>query len=37
LATALAEEPVFNGDLLMGAAAGYLLVGFTGGLQPGGP
>jgi hypothetical protein len=28
----LAEEPVFNGDLLMGAAAGYLLVGFTGGI-----
>jgi hypothetical protein len=28
----LAEEPVFNGDLLIGAAAGYLLVGFTGGI-----
>ena len=28
---ALAEEPLFGGDLLMGAAAGYLLVGFTGG------
>jgi hypothetical protein len=28
---ALAEEPFFGGDLLMGAAAGYLLVGFTGG------
>ena len=28
---ALAEEPMFSGDLLMGAAAGYLLVGFTGG------
>jgi hypothetical protein len=32
LITDLAEEPVFNGDLLMGAAAGYLLVGFTGGI-----
>jgi hypothetical protein len=32
LITALAEEPLFNGDLLMGAAAGYLLVGFTGGV-----
>jgi hypothetical protein len=32
LVNALAEEPVFNGDLLMGAAAGYLLVGFTGGI-----
>jgi hypothetical protein len=32
LVKALAEEPVFNGDLLMGAAAGYLLVGFTGGI-----
>ena len=32
LINALAEEPVFNGDLLMGAAAGYLLVGFTGGI-----
>ncbi len=29
--TALAEEPVFSGDLITGAAAGYLLVGFTGG------
>jgi hypothetical protein len=29
---ALAEEPVFNGALLMGAAAGYLLIGFTGGI-----
>lgn len=32
LINALAEEPLFNGDLLMGAAAGYLLVGFTGGV-----
>ncbi len=32
LMTALAEEPVFNGALLMGAAAGYLLIGFTGGI-----
>ena len=32
LVKALVEEPVFNGDLLMGAAAGYLLVGFTGGI-----
>jgi hypothetical protein len=32
LVNALAEEPTFNGDLLMGAAAGYLLVGFTGGI-----
>jgi hypothetical protein len=32
LVKALAEEPLFNGDLLMGAAAGYLLVGFTGGI-----
>jgi hypothetical protein len=32
LIKALAEEPLFNGDLLMGAAAGYLLVGFTGGI-----
>ena len=32
LVNALAEEPLFNGDLLMGAAAGYLLVGFTGGI-----
>ena len=32
LINALAEEPLFNGNLLMGAAAGYLLVGFTGGI-----
>ena len=32
LTTALAEEPVFNGAMLMGAAAGYLLIGFTGGI-----
>ncbi|MBD1194639.1 hypothetical protein [Vulcanococcus sp. Clear-D1] len=32
LMTALAEEPMFSGDLLMGAAAGYLLIGFTGGI-----
>ena len=32
LVNALAEEPLFNSDLLMGAAAGYLLVGFTGGI-----
>jgi hypothetical protein len=32
LITALAEEPLFSGDLIMGAAAGYLLVGFTGGI-----
>ncbi|MBM5819125.1 MAG: hypothetical protein FJ070_03405 [Cyanobacteria bacterium K_DeepCast_150m_m2_101] len=32
LMKALAEEPLFNGDLLMGAAAGYLLIGFTGGI-----
>ncbi|NDG74187.1 MAG: hypothetical protein EBX49_02370 [Synechococcaceae bacterium WB8_1B_136] len=32
LVNALAEEPVFSGDLLMGAAAGYLLVGFSGGI-----
>ena len=32
LVNALADEPLFNGDLLMGAAAGYLLVGFTGGI-----
>ena len=32
LVNALAEEPVFNGALLMGAAAGYLLIGFTGGI-----
>ena len=28
----MVDEPIFNGDLLMGAAAGYLLVGFTGGI-----
>lgn len=32
LVNALSEEPFFNGNLLMGAAAGYLLVGFTGGV-----
>lgn len=32
LVNALAEEPVFNGSVLMGAAAGYLLVGFAGGV-----
>ena len=32
LTTALAEEPAFNGAMLMGAAAGYLLIGFTGGI-----
>lgn len=32
LVNALAEEPFFNGNLLMGAAAGYLLVGFSGGV-----
>jgi hypothetical protein len=32
LVNALAEEPTFTGDLLMGATAGYLLVGFTGGI-----
>ena len=32
LVNALAEEPVFNGALLMGAAAGYMLIGFTGGI-----
>jgi hypothetical protein len=32
LVNALAEEPIFNGNLLMGAAAGYLLEGFTGGI-----
>lgn len=32
LVNALAEEPFFNGNLLMGAAAGYLLVGFSGGI-----
>jgi hypothetical protein len=33
LTNALAEEPVFNGSLLIGAAAGYLLIGFTGGIM----
>ena len=32
LMNALAEEPTFSGSLLMGAAAGYLLIGFTGGI-----
>jgi hypothetical protein len=32
LVNALAEEPVFSGSVLMGAASGYLLVGFTGGI-----
>lgn len=32
LISALAEEPVFSGALVMGAAAGYLLIGFTGGI-----
>ena len=32
LVNALVEEPVFNGSLLMGAAGGYLLVGFAGGI-----
>ncbi|MCP9808233.1 hypothetical protein KBY58_02145 [Cyanobium sp. HWJ4-Hawea] len=32
LVNSLAAEPLFNGDLLMGAAAGYLLVGFIGGV-----
>ena len=32
LMNALAEEPIFSGSLLMGAAAGYLLIGFTGGI-----
>lgn len=32
LVNALAEEPVFSGPVLMGAAAGYLLVGFAGGI-----
>lgn len=32
LVNALSEEPIFSGDLIMGAAAGYLLVGFTGGI-----
>ena len=33
LMNALAEEPTFSGSLLMGAAAGYLLIGFTGGIM----
>jgi len=33
LMNALAEEPMFNGALLMGAAAGYLLIGFAGGIM----
>ena len=32
LVNALAEEPVFSGPVLMGAAGGYLLVGFAGGI-----
>jgi hypothetical protein len=32
LMNALAAEPAFNGSVLMGAAAGYLLVGFAGGI-----
>ena len=32
LVNALVEEPVFNGSLLMGAAGGYLMVGFAGGI-----
>ena len=32
LMNALAEEPVFSGPVLMGAAGGYLLVGFAGGI-----
>jgi hypothetical protein len=32
LMNALAEEPVFSGPVLMGAAGGYLLVGFAGGV-----
>ena len=32
LINALVEEPVFNGAMVMGAAAGYLLVGFAGGI-----
>ena len=32
LVQALAEEPLFRGPVLMGAAAGYLLVGFAGGI-----
>jgi len=33
LMNALAEEPMFSSSLLMGAAAGYLLIGFTGGIM----
>ncbi|MFM2172909.1 MAG: hypothetical protein RLZZ54_836 [Cyanobacteriota bacterium] len=33
LMNALAEEPTFSGAMLMGAAAGYLLIGFTGGIM----
>ena len=32
LVNALVEEPVFNTSLLMGAAGGYLMVGFAGGI-----
>jgi hypothetical protein len=32
LVNALAAEPEFSGSVLMGAAAGYLLVGFAGGI-----
>ena len=32
LVNALVEEPVFNASLLMGAAGGYLMVGFAGGI-----
>jgi len=32
LVNALADEPLFTGPVLMGAAAGYLLVGFAGGI-----
>ena len=32
LVNALIEEPVFTGSVLMGAAAGYLMVGFAGGI-----
>ena len=32
LINALIEEPVFDGSVLMGAAAGYLMVGFAGGI-----
>lgn len=32
LVNALVEEPVFNGALVMGAAGGYLMVGFAGGI-----